>query len=221
MSEGVRFLREIFTMKRLLQAVASAVAMIVLSLLVAWSAKQLALAPATYLPHHQFFNGLYWLAEPNLILGVTIVLTWMIAMPGFRDALASHSLGRLTWIAVAALLISVLTLGTLQLVENLLKGGLARARPVTQTEPFIVAAALDGTIPHDLRSWLKGDLFECPIGRAVFKNGFPEHEDVEELARTAELSPDELDSHLRSIRYREGIGPYTYDIRNRIEAWKE
>jgi PAS domain S-box-containing protein len=201
--------------------IVGSLAMLFMALLVRLSSKSYFLG--TELPHSRnaLFDFLYLLLEPTILLALTIVPTFMIIIgprltsPDHKGVAAGSPK---LW--ATAILLSLLTLGFLISIENLLKQGLARARPVARTEHFIIAAALDGTLSPELAHRLTADLFECPIGRALFATGDFTTEHVANISVPG-LSSRDVTRHIRSIRYREGIGPYTFDLEQQTKVWPE
>jgi hypothetical protein len=199
--------------------IGSLLAMLLMALLVRFSSKRFALESGLPSLHSETVDRIYLLLEPTVLLAVSIVVTFYLivsASPFGRNS-NSKRLHRFRMV-ITSVLLSCMTLAFLVAVENFLKKGLARARPVARTEHFIIAAALDGTLPSELIPLLKPDLFECEIGRALFSTP---HRTVSEVLQVSipNHTHEQVEQHIRSIQYREGIGPYTFDVRDMVEDW--
>ena len=180
-------------------------------------------ALTTTLPHARTdtLDSVYRYCDPLLFLGLTTVLTfWLILyVLEFRGQLRK---GEHYGIRFGIVLIcSVTCLLTLVAFENLLKKGLARARPVARAEHFIIAAFIDHSLPPNLARSIRSERFECVVGRFVFKHRETSSSNSDNSHITLGNLDTETEQHLRSIRYREGIGPHTFDLGSQLAEWQQ
>jgi nitrogen-specific signal transduction histidine kinase len=182
-------------------------------------------------PHNGFFDTVYVALDPRAFYLVTGLITFALAGWPRNTKLSDcrsnwRAAGRLL---LRALVILVILTPVLVLIENVLKYGVGRARPITRIEHTIIAAQIEGWLPPEFAAHVNGNSFQCPVGRLVFDPQFGvtiknlgeaarEEAIVDRLVQSG-LTRQQAGRHVRDIRRRTGIGPNSIDIAKEIESF--
>jgi len=177
------------------------------------------LYPSVLLPRTAFVDTAYTFLDPFLMYLVLGSLVFTLLFWPNDHKFSPTQLVRTLTVAVAFL--ALLTLALFP-IENWLKEGLGRARPVARIEHYLLAEHFEGELSSEQQGMLRGAYFECPIGRILFgtlplpkeRSQWPAFVESE-LVRTG-MSSAEASEHIHWIRDRIGIGPYDVSIEEKF-----